>query len=217
MKSIIDSSSGHFNLEIIVIDDYSATYCPKELIDLIYEIGGNYIRLPKNSGCVSIPRNIGIANTNSEYIAHIDDDVMVLPNKFKALLMGFKEGIDLVYAGSIIESIEGNIQYTFKENWVPTNEDGYGVDGSQFIYRRAIYEKVPLHFAMRGCDWELAKRVFRLNNFKGINTPVSVYKWHGGNRSLDAKTKSKEIFPVNYSSYFNKWGKEIEYTPIPAA
>jgi glycosyltransferase involved in cell wall biosynthesis len=203
-------------LEIVVVDDHSATPCPPQLIRRIYALSGRYIRLHKNSGSVSVPRNVGIANSSADFIAHIDDDVGILPGKFRALMSVFSENIDLVYAGVVIEDKDGNAGYSFRKDWNPSLPNGYGVDGSQFFYRRRVYEKTPLHFAMRGCDWELAKRIFNNTNFDSTDVPVAVYKWHGSNRSLDPETKVRPIFPAHFAAYFQSWTGPIDYTPIPA-
>ena len=215
LNLIIKESQGQFKLEIIVIDDCSTQYCPRSLIHKIFEMGGKYLRLQKNSGCVSIPRNIGIAHTVSEFIAHVDDDVILLPEKFKNLLSAFRPDIDLVYGAMYIEDLEGKREISYVKKWNPLSENGYGVDGSQFIYRRSVYSRIPLHFAKRGCDWELAKNIFN-NNFLGVESPVSIYKWHGTNRSLDTSTKIKSIFPSHFSIYFKSWKGTIDYTPIEA-
>jgi glycosyltransferase involved in cell wall biosynthesis len=216
LEQVYREAQGAFKLEIVVVDDHSSLFCPAPLIRHIYALSGRYLRLHKNSGCVSIPRNVGIANSVSAYIAHIDDDVKIFPDKFQILMQGFSAPIDLVYGGLIIEDAAGNTGYSFRKDWNPSLPNGYGVDGSQFIYRRSVYAKIPLHFAMRGCDWELAKKIYTGANFASVDVPVAVYKWHGGNRSLDPQTKVRPIFPSLYAPYFQLWDGKIDYEPISA-
>ena len=71
------------SIEVIIIDDNSTDdtqqFC-KNLSNI------KYIHLEESSNSVSIPRNIGISHSTGKYIAHVDDDVFCLPNKFDVLV-----------------------------------------------------------------------------------------------------------------------------------
>lgn len=209
-------ASQSIRLALIVVDDHSATFCPPRILRSIYEIGGRYLRLHRNSGSVSIPRAIGIAHSSGEFIAHVDDDVVVPKHRFESLIPHFLGGVDLVYGAAKIQHVDGTSAESFIPDWNPSAEHGWGVDGGQFVYRRSVFNKVPLHFAMRGCDWELAKRIYTGANFRSVNSIVSNYIWHGGNRSLDETTKHRHIFPQMFRMYFRHWPGTVDYTPIAA-
>jgi glycosyltransferase involved in cell wall biosynthesis len=68
------------NIEIIVVDDCST--------DLRYENLKNnknikFLSTTKNSRLPSVPRNIGINNSNGEWICFLDDDDYFLPSKIE--------------------------------------------------------------------------------------------------------------------------------------
>lgn len=58
------------NMEWVIVDDGC---CEKELDTL----GARVIHLEKNSGCASIPRNVGLDNVYGRYILFIDSDDLI--------------------------------------------------------------------------------------------------------------------------------------------
>lgn len=190
-------------LEIIVVDDGSVV---EDLETSCAGLCDKYIRLDINSGSVSIPRAVGITHSTCEYIAPVDDDVFNYLDKFEVLLNAI-EGTDakLVYGDMKISDKEGQIGGSFIDNWDPTLPSGWGVDGSQYIYRSDVYEKVPLVFTRRACDWNTARAIKEEFPQDFIHVPqiVSHYYWWGGNRSGDPTTKENVIKPSLFKKYFN--------------
>lgn len=193
------------NLELMIVDDAS-TDQTKELVDYYTNKTKTikYIRLKENSGSVSIPRAIGIVNTDSEYVAHQDDDCVSFPFKYNTLSKLLDEDIEERYTlayGAWVNQAHPR----FIKNY---NAEGPGVDNSQILYRRNIFTKinVPICFPKRQCDWELMKKIQekKANSFIGIDELVSHYIWHKDNRSLDENTKIKQIYPEKYKEYFNE-------------
>jgi len=89
----------------------------------------------------------------------------------------------------------------------------WGVDGGQFIYRREVYESFDLVFVRRGCDWELAKKIWEVKEgFAYVEGVISIYVWHTTNRSdsFDEETKAASIYPGKYAQYFEGWKIEEE-------
>src|ERR1700684_1674024 len=72
------------NWELIIVNDGS-TDNTVELIKPFINKQIKLINLSQNSGSVSIPRAIGIVACQGEFIAPVDDDVIMLFNKFKDL------------------------------------------------------------------------------------------------------------------------------------
>lgn len=212
--------SKYNNLELVIVEDgpgpsFMSNYNEKAIqyYSKSFKGGIKTIRLEENSGSVSIPRAIGITHSKGEFIAHVDDDVINFPNKFKDLVEAFDKDTSLVYGDMEIVKPGQNTTRNVVKNWNPLQ--GWGVDGSQFIYRANVYEKMPLVFCRRGCDWETAKEIFKVNpKFKHIDKMVSIYQWHDTNRSLDESTKTKTIYPGNFKQYFNMEGFTANFDPV---
>lgn len=195
------------NFEIIIVDDCS-TDNTQELLKEINNDKIKIIKLNKNSGCVSIPRNIGICAAKGEFIAPIDDDVISLPNKFRALINSFKEEDVIVY-GNRYENRDGRV-YKWEKitNWNPLNT--WGVDNSQILYRANVYDKVSLIFPSKACDWHTAKHIAGLGSIRYVDEYVSEYVWHENNRSSN-KSKIK-INPKNYLDFYvNDYGYKFDF------
>ena len=88
------------DLEVIVVDDCSTDETPDvcaELADV------RYIRLTMNQG-LAHARNVGVAESSSEFIAFLDDDDLRLPDSLEKQLckMMAEERIALCYARALI-------------------------------------------------------------------------------------------------------------------
>lgn len=101
-------------MEIIVVDDCST--------DETTEIVNNYVEnysfinlyiLEKNNGSPSVPRNIGIENSNGKYITFLDDDDRAnIDNLFNFIDYALQKNVDLLKGYLMIENgvktLEGN-------------------------------------------------------------------------------------------------------------
>ena len=201
IKEFFEQKKNYNNLELIIVDDNSSDGTQKLCEELKNFNFIKYIKLEKNSTCVSIPRAIGIVNSDGEYIAHQDDDCITTPDKYNILseILDNNNNCTLAYGAML-----NNLHQSFIENY---NAESYGVDNSQILYRRSIYTElnVPIFFPKRACDWKLMNKInsYKPNSFIGINKIVAQYIWHGGNRSLNENTKYKQIYPEDYKSYFH--------------
>lgn len=179
--------------------------------------------LRENSSCVSIPRAIGITHSSGTYICHHDDDVIQTPDKLSILAneLDNNKDIALVYGdrlniyrdkeivklsgitGTLISAKDDELVTVVKTpSWNP--EIGPGVDGGQIMYRAYVYNKIPLVFCRRACDWHTAKNIAVVYpNIKYVSTPVCGYIWHLTNRSRDDSTRDKKIYPAKFKKYFN--------------
>ena len=79
-------------VEVIVIDDHSDNQLKLEFPSWL-----KYIVLEENSGGASIPRNVGLDNAKSKYIAFIDADDMVSDDYIQTILDKTKEDWDYCY------------------------------------------------------------------------------------------------------------------------
>lgn len=193
--------------ELIVIDDGS-TDKTKEILKK-FESYAKIVTLEENSGTVSIPRNIGISHSTGEYIVHADDDVVTLPDKFADLISCIESQDDniLAYGDRVDRYSNGAERLVTIKDWNPLT--GTGVDNSQIIYKSKVYSSIPFCYVYRACDWELAKLMFHLGKFAYVNKIVSIYLWHGDNRSI----KTNGLYPsmqiedemiAKFSKYINQ-------------
>lgn len=202
--------------ELIVIDDGSSD----DTYDVVKQFFDDeriiYSRLYKNSGCVSIPRAIGIMLARGEFLAHWDDDIIHFPMKLEVLVKALNDNTntDLAYGFRRAERMHSPGEYDIvgPAYYDPTIR--WGVDGSQFIYRSSVYKHIPLSLCKRGCDWEIMKLIWRNNpGFVMVSDLVSQYNWHGGNRSLDDKgTKQRIYHPSDFEEYFTLLGNGYTYS-----
>ncbi len=192
--------------ELIVVDDGGDSELPTEIQNVIDSDSRiRYIKLKTNSKSVTIPRNIGISYATGDYIAHIDDDVEQYPHKLELLSKALDGNPDavLVHGNRVNIDIRTHKSQLIRTGlWSPTN--GPGIDGGQIMYRASVYTKIPLVFARRACDWEVAKAVFKLGNFINIDDVVCNYIWHYENRSNFSNTQTTTIYPAEFAEYFNK-------------
>ena len=81
------------DVEVIIIDDYSNKPLDIEMpLDKMYTI-----RLLKNSGGASLPRNLGLALARGKYIAFIDSDDMITDNYLKEIKQAITKNTDIIY------------------------------------------------------------------------------------------------------------------------
>jgi len=128
-------NSSHLNWELIVVDDCSSDDTEEVVLDLKGDDGRiKYIKLPSNSGCVSIPRAIGIATSKGEYIAPWDDDIYHATDKLEVLVSALSGSNSLLAYGDRYSKDQNDlVAYCTLEDWDPTGEPGWGVDGGQYL------------------------------------------------------------------------------------
>lgn len=202
--------------ELVIINDGSKDEEPLILEYADKDSRIKYGFLHKNSGCVSIPRNIGIIHSSGEYICPLDDDIVMMPNRLglSQCLLDVNPNLMLIYGAQLRQNQKTKeFEVSNIPNYNPMN--GWGVDNNQIMYRRSVYDKVTMKFPRRACDWELMKDIWTEypNSFHHIPDVLSKYEWHGGNRSLDNSTKTKEIHPEDFQDTI-WWHRTIRHYNI---
>ena len=203
------NNSTYSDLDIILIEDgpIQEYKIPIELINKI-----KIIKLKKNSKSVSIPRAIGISYCSGEFICHVDDDVVIFPNKFKLLIQNIGNS-SLCYGNRIeifLPNSKKNPSNTLAysnpiklKNWNPLTQ--WGVDGSQFMSRSEVWKNRKFIFPKRACDWETAKEVcLWKNEISYVDETLCGYIWHDTKMNFDLKSTTEVIYPEEYLDYFNK-------------
>jgi glycosyltransferase involved in cell wall biosynthesis len=199
--------------EVIVVDDGSDIILSKMNHEIcctyrkLYSIPITYIRLSKNTGTVSIPRNIGISHINGRIICPADDDCLFDKNKLRILdgaihstdsaqiafgdrTACYKDGDKLVGHHTVIMSNRFDTRCV-------------GIDNGQFIYKADVYSDITPVLAINACDWELYKQI-NPSRFVYADYSVCTYIWHTTN--ISRTPKEKRVNPTNvireYSDYF---------------
>lgn len=193
----------YINWELIVVDDGSD--CSYQDVINIDRPNIKYIKLKENSKSVSIPRAIGISYSTGELISHMDDDIEIYPQKFNLLASPFFNNPNLLLSYGDRHTTRANVkELNVIENWNPSLPQGWGVDGSQFIYKASVYKKINYVFCRRACDYETAKAIYNISfhPFLRIPHPVCNYIWHDNNRSIDLGNLKVPIYPSKFRSYF---------------
>lgn len=201
------------NFEVIVVDDGSNEYEANfnKMICEVYkklDLNIKYIKLHKNSGTVSIPRNIGIAMASGELIAPVDDDCWCLPNKFEDLAELMGENIVLAYGERVDCEMKNGKLYignTSNTYYLQHNKTGLGVDNGQFIYKSDKYDLLGPIFPINACDWETYKLIAKYGDFAYTSEVVCKYIWHENNSSRTPKEKRVDPIKVlgEFKEYFN--------------
>lgn len=206
-------------LDVVVVDDGSDDYNSGTNAKLCneYELGNpfkhiRYIKLDKNSGTVSIPRNIGISYILGRSIAPTDDDCLPKARKFEQLIEHlWASDHNLLAFGDREEyqsDTNGDFSYyrTVDCSRFTEAKTCVGLDNGQFIYKADVYQFAPPQFPINACDWELYSRFADYGNFAYCGQPVCKYLWHGGNISRIAKPS--RVNPLDkleyYIPYFNE-------------
>ena len=172
--------------ELIVVDDFSKED-PKDLVEGFNDDRIKYIRLDKNSGGPSRPRNIGIKASEGEYIGFLDDDNAYRPDHLKVLLneLDRNKELDLVYGD----------RYINHEGHPEANTIGVASDFDPELLMRAnfidtsdfLVKREPL-FAIGGwderykrmLDWNLVARLDKAGyKLQHISKIITDYYVHG--------------------------------------
>jgi glycosyltransferase involved in cell wall biosynthesis len=219
LQSLADQT--YKNIEVIVVDDGSTEEAQLRNTSTVEEFKNQglkikLINLEKNSGTVSIPRNIGISHADGEILAHIDDDCISRSSKFERLVPLISETVVLAYGGRIAYSLingEVSLKGQSSTNMFVKDKKALGIDNGQFIYRTDVYNHIDPVFAINACDWETYKLIADLGDFAYCPNMVCSYYWHGNNISLTPKPQ--RVHPhwilTDYIKYFrdNKFKDKV--------
>lgn len=203
-------------IELIIVDDASTDGTYDYCCRLARESNMiNYIRMNSNSGCVSVPRSIGISYASGEFIAHVDDDVFSYPKKIETLVSCLYQNPEssLAYGRRKIcgaKLIGDEVIMTTPMDdpneipfWDPMKE--CGVDGGQYIYRSNIYAKSKMVLCKNACDMRTAQQVYKQNsNFVFVPEVVCLYLVHENNRSTNFNPSTVNIDLEIVKKYFNQ-------------
>lgn len=169
--SILRQTYVHY--EVIIVDDAS-TDNTKEVVEQIADKRIRYIRLEKNQGACHA-RNVGIQESQYDYIAFLDSDDEWMPNKLEVQMHKMLQSAEDV--GMIYCRMGGNRRNKEERNIYPPYEwpDDIPLEGDIFhvllwkntigtptmLVRKKCLEQVGGFLESLHClqDWELAIRI----------------------------------------------------------
>ena len=195
--------------EIIIIDDGSTDKTESYIKSLnIKKL--KYIKL-KHTGSPAIARNIGIKNSNGNYIAFIDSDDQWLKNKLSAqidIIKKYKK--NAICSNAYINSLD---RYYFQSSSLCINKNllisTNKIINSSVLINKSILLKAELYpesSLYKFEDYLLWYKISFISDFYYINEPLLIYSENNTDRlSIDTKkhifynTFITECFFINYA------------------
>jgi len=199
IDSVLDQT--HSNLKLIVVDDGSTDETEKFMNSLR---DNRVTYLKKDNAGVSSARNMGIANSNSKYIAFLDADDYWSSNKLEEQLKVIDKNINigLVYGHHYIVDedniIQGNNRYYERGYLFDKLLEGNIISGSasMSLIRRSTLEKAGGYFnedLANGEDWDLWLRIAKISEIDFVPKILAYVRNHNSNSQLNTDKMSENI------------------------
>jgi Glycosyltransferases involved in cell wall biogenesis len=204
LASVLAQDIKGVDVEVVVVDDGSEEDNIPVLTDLdkhfmLKGIPLLYFKMGENSGYQCKPKNIGIQQSNGEFIAYLDDDNVWKPNHLRALWNELQRtDADLVYGMREYKATKeckkppvlgtGVIGPFVTDNILKANF----IDTSDMLHSKGVYYKLAEidgkgwdEDLNRFGDWNFVARLARAG-FKGrpVYQIITEYWWHGENLQL---------------------------------
>lgn len=186
IDSVIAQTYKH--CEIIVIDDGS-TDGTHTLLKKYSEI---LVVEQENMG-LSAARNAGIACVTGDYIALLDSDDLMQPDRIKTQLQQLQENpaIDVLYTAITVIDEKGDRLNTIRREVVPVDQflpleffRNLVPSPSTILAKSKVFQKEPFNEAFRiGEDLEWIIRTAHRHTFHYLDAPLTLYRRHQKNIS----------------------------------
>lgn len=184
------------NVEVLVVDNSSTS----ELTDQARRVAAEHgARFTRSGNGPSVARNAGIAESNSEYIAFLDDDDVLLPGHLTTLLPVFTAYPDCAMAFGQLricdENLKPIVEAAQPAGPFPKGEGfafslGTIVSPDTMVVRRSVLVEMGGFDEdhQRSEDWDLLMRIAARHDIVGIEVVVSLVRQHSGLRSINRLT-----------------------------
>jgi glycosyltransferase involved in cell wall biosynthesis len=184
---------GH--VEVLVVDNSSTPELTAEARRVAEHHGAHFTQ---SGNGPSVARNAGVAASNSEFVAFLDDDDVLLPGHLTALLPVFAHPGCAVAFGQLLlcdEVLEPVVDVAQPAGPFPSGEGfafsiGTIVQPNTMVVRRSVFVGIGGfdEQSQRNEDWDLLMRIAAQHDIVGIETVVSRIRQHQGLRSTNRLT-----------------------------
>jgi glycosyltransferase involved in cell wall biosynthesis len=201
------------DFEIIIIDDVSKDHT-REVIANFNDTRLKVIHNQVSKGAAGA-RNVGIMNSNCEYIAFLDDDDEWLPEKLKMQTFLLDNSLPEVggvctgcftiakVSGRVLSIDNPEMNNIYKSNFIST---------SSILLRRECFEKCGLfdESMPTSSDYDMWIRISKKFSFRIIKNALVNYYIHENRLTLNYEKKIRgiEILFEKYEDFFKKDRKE---------
>jgi glycosyltransferase involved in cell wall biosynthesis len=182
-RAIESAKSAETNLEVIVVDDCSSDDTP----EVCTQISGiRYVRLSTNRGLANA-RNVGIAESSSEFVTFLDDDDLRLPGSLDKQLRAITtdDRIALCYGQVLIGDARRQLPTgeIYPLN-CPQGDIFWDLLEDNFIPMPTVLARKSC-LLQKGCfntdlnlieDWDMWLRLSELFLVAAVEEPVAIYR-----------------------------------------
>ena len=230
LREAIDSvlNQTYKSYELIVIDDGSDSYIEKIVREYLSDPRIRYIRLEENSGNAHA-RNIGIQNSQGEYIAILDSDDVAYPDRIRKQVDYLDNHTDIGVLGTYVDTNEydnNGAVYFNRCNFPSSTVDGEiklhllfkgnMLCHSTIMYRKSVLTSANIFYNENfraTVDYCIYLELASLTNFAVLNETLGLYRSYGGNVSHKMNHVQKTIADCIQLKYFEQYFS-IKFTPI---
>lgn len=185
INSVLSQTFSDF--ELIVVDDCS----PDNTSAVLGSFSDKRLRVLRNSSNKGIAavRNIGVTNSNGQYIAFLDDDDEWLPDKLEKQMKVLKSGpgsLVCVYSGSLIIGPGGDVVRTsvpiYRNKVLNELLLGNFITTSTVFLKKSCFEKTGLfdEDIPFGEDYDMWIRIAEHFEYDFVPEPLTRYRVHPG-------------------------------------
>jgi glycosyltransferase involved in cell wall biosynthesis len=229
LLSVLSQDIEDVQLEVVVVDDASTenNLPVMESLDKHFTLKGIsllYFKMGENSGYQCKPKNIGVQQSNGEFIAYLDDDNVWKPNHLRVLWEAIqRHDCDMVYGMREYKATKdckeppglgpGRIGPFIAENI----KEGNFIDTSDILHSKGGYYQLAAtdgkgwdEDLMRWGDWNFAYRWAMAGlSARPVYQIITEYWWHGDNLQLTRKPTdapiqlTKDAFDASRSIHLN--------------
>jgi len=182
-RAIESARGAGSDLEIIVVDDAS-TDDTREVCSHLPDI--KYIRLEKNGGLANA-RNVGIAESSSDFISFLDDDDLRLPNSIdkQLTILSSDETSALCYGQTLLGDAERQIPTgQLYPGHCPKGDIFWELLESNFIPVPSVLARKSYLLAAGGFDaelkliedWDMWLRISEVARVIALAEPVAIHR-----------------------------------------
>src|SRR5712692_10966910 len=204
------------DFEIVIIDDASKDHT-REVIANFNDARIKVIHNQVSKGDAGA-RNIGVMNSNCEYIAFLDDDDEWLPEKLKiqiCLLDSSPAEVGGVCTGHfIVKRMNGGVLSTYSPENGDLSKKNFITTSSIFL-RRECFEMCGLfdESMPTSSDYDMWIRISQKFSFKTIEKPLVNYYIHENSLTFNYEkmTRGREILFKKHEDYFKNNPREYSY------